>query len=122
MWKNLFADTATKPNQYESSVDDGQAMGGAYSESFGAVTNGMSSLFHPATKTYQVTQEFGTRPGIMVLWGLIRENAGWTTKTTAPEVMETVRKELLETFYIDQCSWKNSILERGEKILVASWA
>ena len=75
-------------------------------------------LLKPRTRTdarfaATVFQEFGTRPGFVVLSALVAENSAFH-QTHRHSVAHTfLRKVLLSVFFVDETAWKESVLRRG---------
>ena len=72
--------------------------------------------FSPKAKLWDVTQEFGTVPGIFVARGVILENAAhqFSFGTDMHLRMKLLKKN---AFFVQTQAWKNAVLRRGAVVL-----
>ena len=64
-----------------------------------------------------ITQEFGTRPGLLVAKAMIFENAAFWHGNE--EDKKAGAKLMKDAFYVQTNYWKNEIVERGKKLYFA---
>ena len=66
------------------------------------------------TRAASVTQEFGTVPGVLVIWGLVKENTLWHHAADG-DVASRQRgsRAARDVFYVRTASWQHSVVVRG---------
>lgn len=68
----------------------------------------------PSQKAVILTQEFGTKPGVLVARSLLIENAGYHFDVPNRETWSTYTRD---AFYVRTAHWKASVLSRGGIVL-----
>jgi len=78
-------------------------------------TEWVNSFFKPDTgNTLTLTQEFGTKPGLLVARAMMLENAGYHYDRAKHEYWRTFTRD---AFYVRTDDWKRRVLSRGLDVI-----
>eukprot|EP00808_Paulinella_micropora_P025195 g68353.t1 len=104
----------------EGHFSHGPAGGGAYDHAHGLNSQCLKALF-PQDSMLVATQEFGTVPGMQVLYSLICENAAYHQKDYNFFMRQTphVCNQLVRSsFYVRKDTWKREVVQRGVRAIL----
>eukprot|EP00457_Paulinella_chromatophora_P008839 gb/GEZN01008888.1/.p1 GENE.gb/GEZN01008888.1/~~gb/GEZN01008888.1/.p1 ORF type:complete len:316 (-),score=18.32 gb/GEZN01008888.1/:160-1107(-) len=96
---------------------DGPAGSGAYDKTVGFNKQCLTALF-PKDSMLVATQEFGTIPGVQVLYGLRCEGTVYHHMSTTKGYFSGLVRS---AFYVRKASWKVSVVQRGVYAAVAGF-
>lgn len=93
---------------------EGSDVSSGYDLSRGFIKSFYTRLFPPLAQPLILTQEFGTKPGILVARGMILENMAFNF---APEHQPKWAEFSRDAFYVRTDEWRKNILFRGLTVL-----
>jgi len=97
-----------------------KAMSG-YDKVIGLVPVGLAKqvFSSPTTKSYSITQEFGTVPSVIVFKAMRAENAMYQYDRSN---RSRHAKDLRDVFYLeDDTKWKSQVIDRGQMVFNQLW-
>jgi hypothetical protein len=94
----------------ESPVSAGAGANAGYDDAMGMGC--LNGAFAEGDEVLFVTQEFGTKPGVLVARALIIENQAYHAAPGSSQ-HDAAKQLLKEAFYVPTESWRASIVDRG---------